>query len=229
MWVWIRLFKFVSVLRVAESIGAKSSLVSLRRSTYLFSVALVMVIYFVRFVYVNAGQPGDIHEVTYHYEGVLLNGTRYEMVRVNRSMRRLIEGSSVEAPTQNVREELANTLLSDVGFKYVVRPVRQIKKSEKDPLLSNDHIYYAKKVYIYTYIWRETQGHRDISHNGLHIHQRTRSRLGTRSVVRTLNLGAQCTHTHACTHTCTYIHASAHARTHERARTHTHTHLYLPA
>ncbi|KAI0225182.1 hypothetical protein LSAT2_023919 [Lamellibrachia satsuma] len=67
------------------------------------------------------------------------------MVRMNRSVRQLIEGNTPVAPAQSVRAPPGSTLLSSVGFSYVVRRVQESTVKETNPLLSDAHIHYAMK------------------------------------------------------------------------------------
>ena len=116
----------------------KCAVLPRRRAAYSFCAALVTLIYLV-------SQETESTQSQYDWEDVLINDKQFEMIRVNISIQRLIEG---RAQQEHGRRGLANTLLSDIGFRYVVRPVEQAgtAKRKKDPLLSNGHIYYAKKV-----------------------------------------------------------------------------------
>ena len=121
----------------------KCAVLPRRRSTYFFCAALVTLIYL-------AIQETETHSTQsqHDWEDAVANGTQFEMIRVNVSIQRLIEGSAAVVQQEHGRHGLAKTLLSDIGFRYVVRPVKQAgkRKLKMDPFLSNRHIYYAKKV-----------------------------------------------------------------------------------
>ena len=44
-----------------------------------------------------------------------------------------------------------------------------------------------------------------------------------------MNLLAEKTHAHPCSHTCTHTHALAHTHTHTHSHTHSHTHTHTHA
>ena len=111
------------------------------RSTCVFSILLLTFILFVRLSSHNANQSDVIFPATFR-----VNEKRYEMVRMNRSVRQLIEGNTPVAPAQAVRAPPGSTLLSSVGFNYVVRRVQESTVKETNPLLSDAHIHYAMKV-----------------------------------------------------------------------------------
>ena len=142
------LFQFVSAFRGVESVDAKVRC-ALSASVHVLILRCACSGRLCRYFHV-------------FYSGCKKNGTNSEMVCVKHcthsemvcmpiSMRRKTGGSATVAPYKQAHGRLANTLLCDIGCRYIVRPVQQENKTENDSLLSNDHILYAKKVCIRSY------------------------------------------------------------------------------
>ena len=160
------LFQRYGVLKV---LTRKFAVLSLRPFTCLFCVVLVLVVYVAistsstavvkngthsEMVCVKNGTHSEtvcVHNCKHSETVCVKHCTHSEMVCVPISMRRITGGSATVAPYKKAHDRLAKTLLSDIGCRYIVRPVQQENKTENDSLLSNDHIIYAKKVRIRSY------------------------------------------------------------------------------